>query len=136
MQPHKRLFLGIRFSPRTLVLALGLAAVLGLPSLGHAVDTTRLNQICQREDESAIGFCFGYLLASLKVGVRNCEIRKDGGRQYAPKELSVADVGGLNVVDVRSYFLEFANNTPLKELPKDPEFAIQISLSRHFPCQQ
>lgn len=134
--PHFRFFSQFWLSARFVIVALSLGATLALPTTGHAVDTTRLNQICQREDESAIGFCFGYLLASLKVGVRNCEIRKDGGKQYAPKEFSVADVGGLNVVDVRSYFLDYANNTPLKEVLKDPEHAIQVSLSRHFPCPQ
>ncbi len=121
----------------TVVLALfGLALTFASAGASHAVDTLRLSQICQREDESAIGFCFGYLLASLKVAVRNCEIRKDGGKQFAAKELSVAEVGGLNVVDVRGYFLDYANNTPLKDLTKDPEHAVQISLSRHFPCPQ
>jgi hypothetical protein len=110
--------------------------VLGVASPSYAVDTTRLSQICKREDESAIGFCFGYLLASLKVAVRNCEIRKEGSKQFVAKELAVAEVGGLNVVDVRSYFLDYANNTPLKDLTKDPEHAIQIALSRHFPCPQ
>ncbi len=131
MNPQHHLLSLQRSVARPTVAVLALVVLLGISTQSQAVDTVRLNQICQREDESAIGFCFGYLLASLKVGVRNCEIRKSGGKQFAEKDVSVADVGGLNVVDVRSYFLEFANNTPLKDLPKDPEYAIQMSLAQY-----